>query len=92
MRSAATVGGHFALLRNRPLESDLATVLLAAGTSLQLARAKGSRWVDLEEYLATAFGNAAGSADAKSANGVLTNGNGTTGEARNGHCCCKCAQ
>jgi hypothetical protein len=36
VRSAATVGGHFGLAKARPLQSDLATVMMAAGAQLQV--------------------------------------------------------
>lgn len=41
MRSAATLGGHFGLCARKPLQSDLALVLAAAGAQLQIMTIRG---------------------------------------------------
>ncbi|KAK9918869.1 hypothetical protein WJX75_007680 [Coccomyxa subellipsoidea] len=53
VRAAATVGGNLVLTRDRGLESDLATLLMAAGAEVQTAKAGATaRWRSLEDYLA----------------------------------------
>ena len=44
MRNAATLGGNIALGKLRDLESDVITVFMAAGASVQVICKTDSRW------------------------------------------------
>ncbi len=52
VRAAATLGGNLVLTRDLGLESDAATLLIAAGAEVQTA-ASGSRlsWQSVESYV-----------------------------------------
>ncbi|DBA80138.1 TPA: hypothetical protein ACH3X2_007614 [Trebouxia sp. C0005] len=51
VRNAATLGGNIALGKLRDLESDVITVFMAAGASVQVICKTDSRWMPLEEVL-----------------------------------------
>jgi CO/xanthine dehydrogenase FAD-binding subunit len=53
VRSAATIGGNLVLTRDRGLESDAATLLVAAGAHVQVANSgnRSSRWLPVEDFL-----------------------------------------
>ncbi|KAL3141630.1 hypothetical protein ABBQ32_004865 [Trebouxia sp. C0010 RCD-2024] len=53
VRSAATLGGNIALGRLKDLESDIITVFMAAGASVQVASQSSNRWMSLEDILGT---------------------------------------
>jgi xanthine dehydrogenase iron-sulfur cluster and FAD-binding subunit A len=55
VRNAATLGGHLALLKARPFQSDVATLLVAAGAQLCLSSAQqGHVWTSVMQLLAPA--------------------------------------
>lgn len=54
MRNAATLGGHLALLKARPFQSDVATLLVAGGAQLCLSSAQGHVWMSVTQLLAPA--------------------------------------
>ncbi|BDA48926.1 probable indole-3-acetaldehyde oxidase [Coccomyxa sp. Obi] len=58
VRAAATIGGNLVLTRSRGLESDLATLLVAAGAQVQTAKVgAAARWRSVEDYLAKEASN-----------------------------------
>eukprot|EP00891_Asterochloris_glomerata_P008497 jgi/Astpho2/8497/Aster-05539 len=51
IRNAATLGGHVVLVRERALQSDVSTPLMAAGASVKVVSQGGSRQLSLEAFL-----------------------------------------
>ncbi|KAK9866574.1 hypothetical protein WJX84_009736, partial [Apatococcus fuscideae] len=51
VRAAATVGGNVVLARQRALQSDYCTIMIAAGAEVEVTSRAGARWVPLHELV-----------------------------------------
>ncbi|KAK9835884.1 hypothetical protein WJX74_010187 [Apatococcus lobatus] len=50
VRAAATVGGNVVLARQRALQSDYCTIMIAAGADVEVTSRLGARWVPLHQF------------------------------------------